>query len=109
MDELFQLCESFFAKKFEECAGFASGDDQAVDGVELLGLFDEHDLGAELFEPAAVGVEIALQGQNSDFHGGIDSSGWGIQGRACPRAKLQRVPVRHRLFHFRAVRANPGG
>jgi hypothetical protein len=27
-------------------------------------------LGAQLFEPAAVGVEIALQGQDSDFHGG---------------------------------------
>jgi hypothetical protein len=35
----------------------------------LFGLFDEHYLGAQLFEPAAVGVEIALQGQDSDFHG----------------------------------------
>jgi len=26
------------------------------------GLFDEHNLGTQLFEPAAVSVEVALQG-----------------------------------------------
>jgi len=61
-NELLELFESGFAKKFEEGAGFASGDDEAVDCVELLGLLDEHDICAELFEPAAVGVKIALQG-----------------------------------------------
>jgi hypothetical protein len=35
----------------------------------LLGLFDEDNFGAEFFEAAAMGVEIALQGQDSDFHG----------------------------------------
>ena len=34
----------------------------------MLGLFNEHDFGAEFFEAAAVGVEIALQGEHSDFH-----------------------------------------
>ncbi len=68
-DELFEFFESFLAEEFEECAGFAARDDESVDGVELLGLFDEDDFGAELFETAAVGVEIALQGQDSDFHG----------------------------------------
>jgi len=60
-DEFFQLRESFFSEKFQERPGLASGDDQAVDVVELFGLFDEHNFGAELLEPAAVRVEIALQ------------------------------------------------
>jgi hypothetical protein len=68
VDEIFQLFESIFAEKFEEGAGFAAGDDEAIDGVELLGLFNEDDFGAEFFETPAVGVEIALQGQDSDFH-----------------------------------------
>jgi hypothetical protein len=46
----------------------------------LLGLFDKENFGAEFFEAAAVGVEIALQGQDSDFHAGIDFSGWGFVG-----------------------------
>ena len=33
-----------------------------------FGLLDEHNFGAQLFEPAAVGVEIALQGQDTDGH-----------------------------------------
>ena len=36
--------------------------------VELLGLLDEHNFGAQLLEPEAVSVEIALQGQDTDFH-----------------------------------------
>ena len=76
VDEIFQLGEAFFAEKFQERAGFAAGDDEAVDGVELLGLFDEDDFGAEFFEAEAMGVEIALQGQDSNFHGGLDFSGW---------------------------------
>ena len=63
-DELFQLFETFFSQQFQERAGFAAGDYQAIDVVELFGLFDEHNFGAQLFEPAAVGVEIALQGLN---------------------------------------------
>jgi len=34
----------------------------------LLGLLDQHNFGSQLFEPAAVRVEIALQGQDSDGH-----------------------------------------
>ena len=45
-----------------------SGNDQAIDLVQLLGLLDEHNFGSQLFEPAAVRVEIALQGQDSDGH-----------------------------------------
>ena len=68
VDELFELFESGLAEQFQEGAGLAAGDDEAVDGVELLGLFYEDNFGTELFEPAAVGVEIALQGQDSDCH-----------------------------------------
>jgi len=67
-DELPELLESGVAEKLEEGAGFASGDDEAIDVVELFGLFDEHNFCAQLFKPAAVSVEIALQGQDSDSH-----------------------------------------
>ena len=61
-DELFELFESGFAEELQESAGLAAGNDEAVDLVKLLRLFDEQDFGAQLFEPAAVGIEIALQG-----------------------------------------------
>ncbi len=62
MDELFQLFESGFAEQLEKCAGFAAGNHQAVNLVELFRLSDEHNFRAQLFEPFAVRVEIALQG-----------------------------------------------
>ena len=65
--ELLEPFESGSTKELEECAAFASGDDEAVDRVELLGLLDEHNLGAQLLEPAAVGVKIALQSKDSDL------------------------------------------
>jgi hypothetical protein len=68
VDERFKFFKSGFAEKLEESAGFSAGDDQAVNFIELLGLSDEHDVGAELLEPEAVGIEIALQGQDTDFH-----------------------------------------
>ena len=46
VDEIFQLCESFFAEKLKEGTGFAARDDETVDGIELLGLFDEDNFGA---------------------------------------------------------------
>lgn len=61
-DKLLQFFESGFAKKLEEGAGFASRDDKAVNLIELLGFFDEHNCSAQLFKPAAVRVKIALQG-----------------------------------------------
>ena len=79
VDEVFQLGESIFAEKFEEGAGLSAGDDEAIDGVKLLGFFDEDDFGAEFFETAAVGVEITLQGQDSYFHNGCWA--WGVGSR----------------------------
>ena len=60
--EIFELREPVFTEQLEECTRLASGNDQAVDGIELLRLFDEDDLRAQLFKPSAVGVEISLQG-----------------------------------------------
>src|SRR2546427_11633199 len=60
--ELFELFESSFSEQLEEGAGFAAGDDETVDFVELLGLFYGHDFSPQLLEPFAVRVEIALQG-----------------------------------------------
>ena len=66
--ELLQFFESGLAQEFEESAGFAAGNDQTVELIQLLGPFHEHNLGTQLFEPAAVGVEISLQGQDTDDH-----------------------------------------
>ena len=66
--KILQLSESGIAEEFQKSSGFASGDYEAVDLVELLRLFNEDDFGAEFFEAAAVGVKIALQGQDSDDH-----------------------------------------
>ena len=67
-DKFFQLRESGFAEKFQECARLSTRNDQAVDFIQLTGLFDEHNLSAQLFEPFAVSVEIALEGEDPDFH-----------------------------------------
>ena len=61
-DKLFQLFESGLAQQIQEGSGFAPRNHQAVDLVELLGLLDEHNFGTQLFKPAAVRVEITLQG-----------------------------------------------
>jgi len=61
MHELLQLLESGFAQQFKKRARFSTGDYQAVDLVELLGLLDEHNFSAQLFEPTAVRVEITLE------------------------------------------------
>src|SRR6201993_3387401 len=70
-DELFELFETARTEQFEEGARLASGNDEAVERIELLGFFDQHNFGAQLFEPATVRVEIALQGEDSDLHGEI--------------------------------------
>jgi len=61
-NELFELLEAIRAKQFEEGAGLPAWDHEAVDVVKLLGLLNEGDFGPQLFEPAAVCVEITLQG-----------------------------------------------
>ena len=61
-DKLFQLFEPGLAQQIQEGSGFAPRNHQAVDLVELLGLLDEQNFGTQLFKPAAVRVEITLQG-----------------------------------------------
>jgi hypothetical protein len=62
VDELFELFESGFAEQLEKCAGFAAGDYQTIDLVELLRPSDQHNLSTQLLEPFAMRVEIALKG-----------------------------------------------
>lgn len=69
MDELLQFLESSFPEKLQDRPRFAAWNHEPVDCVELLGFSDEHNISAEFFETAAVGIEIPLQGQNSNFHG----------------------------------------
>ncbi len=59
----------FDGQQFQERGGFAAGDDEAVDVVEVFGLADEGDRRSEFFEAAAVGVEIALECEDTDGHG----------------------------------------
>src|ERR1019366_1741745 len=50
-DKLLELFEAGFAEEFEERPGFAAGDNEATDFIELLGFFDEHNLSAQLLKP----------------------------------------------------------
>ncbi len=59
-DEVFQLFESSFAQQLEKRSRLAAGDDQAVDVIQLLGPFDEHNFSAQFFEPSAMGIEVTL-------------------------------------------------
>ena len=40
---------------------------KTIDFVQLLTLFDQHNFGAQLFEPATVSVKVALQGVTASF------------------------------------------
>ena len=62
VDKQLELFESGFTEEFEERPGFAAGDNEATDFIELLGFFDEHNLSAQFLKPFAMCVEIALQG-----------------------------------------------
>ncbi len=55
------LSKKFLGQQFQERGGFAAGNDEAVDVVEVFGFADEGDRRPEFFEAAAVGVEIALE------------------------------------------------
>src|SRR5271166_1627609 len=69
LHEISQPRESFFTEQLEECSRLASGNDEAVEVVQLLGLFYQDNFRAEFFESAAMRVKIALQCEDSDFHG----------------------------------------
>jgi len=56
-------------EQLEEGAGFPTRDHQAVDSLELFRVFHQHNFRAQFFESLAMGLKIALQRQNSDFHG----------------------------------------
>jgi hypothetical protein len=77
--KIFQLFETCLAEQLEECAGFPAGDHEAVDGIELLGFLDQHDSGAEFFQALAVGVEVALEGEDADRRWSLVVGRW--QGR----------------------------
>ena len=56
------------AEQLQKRARLATGNHQPVDALEVFRIADEHDLGPQLFQPAAVRVEISLQGKNTDLH-----------------------------------------
>src|SRR6266404_5618111 len=59
--EILQLRESVFTEQLEKGPRLAAGDYQAVDLIQLLGLFHQYNFGTEFFETAAVRVEVSLQ------------------------------------------------
>ena len=59
--------EAVALEKFEEGGGFAAGDDESVDAVELLGLADEDRFGTGFAQGGGVGFVVALDGENADF------------------------------------------
>jgi hypothetical protein len=70
-NKLFELLETSVSQKLKKCAGFPSGNDEAVDAIELCWIFDEHNLRAEFLKPPPMGVEITLQSENADPQGGL--------------------------------------
>src|SRR6185437_4528071 len=58
--ELLELLKTFFPKKVQKCARFASGNNQAINVVELLRLFHQHHRRAQFFQPFAMRIKIAL-------------------------------------------------
>lgn len=66
--ELLELLKTSIAQQLEKCTGLAAGDDQTVDLVQLLRLFYQLNVSAQLFEPSTVSVEIALQCQYTNSH-----------------------------------------
>jgi hypothetical protein len=82
--KLLQLGQTLLAEKLQKCARFSTGDDKAIEPVELVRISDERDFRAELFEADAVGVEISLQRQDSDFHAGLILMDRGRQRAAVP-------------------------
>src|SRR2546430_1459327 len=65
-NELFQLMKSGFPQQVQKSSTLSARYDQAVDLVQLLGFLHQHNFRAQLLEPFAVGVEIALESKNTD-------------------------------------------
>ncbi len=57
MDEGAKSLKDVLGQQLQERGGFAAGDDEAVDAIEVVGLADEGDGRPEFFEAAAVSVE----------------------------------------------------
>jgi len=68
-DESLELLKSSFSQQLQKRARLAAGNDEPVELIELFRFFDEHNFGAQLFEPLTVRVKIPLQCQHPDFHG----------------------------------------
>jgi hypothetical protein len=68
VDEVAETLEHLRRKQFQERCGFAAGDNKAVDMVEVFGFADERDRRPKFFEAAAMGIKIALECEDTDFH-----------------------------------------
>lgn len=67
-DEFFQFREALFPEDLQERSRLASRDDEAVDFLQLFRLADEHYVSAKLLKAVLVGVEIALNSEDSNLH-----------------------------------------
>ena len=57
--------EAVSLEEFEKGGGFAAGDDESVDAVELLGLADKNWFGSGFTQGRGVRLEVALDGEDT--------------------------------------------
>ncbi len=68
VDEVAEALEQFFGQQFQKRGGFATGNDEAVDVVEVFGFADKGYGRAKFLEAATMRIEITLQSQYTDIH-----------------------------------------
>src|SRR5262249_62077317 len=62
------LEEAVFLKKVQERGGFAAGNDDSVDRIQLLRLAHQRDFPAQLLQSSFVRFVVTLDGKNADVH-----------------------------------------
>ena len=62
------VVETFFLEELELRGAFAAGEDEAVAALEIGDGADFDGFRAEFVEHGGVGVEVALDGEDADFH-----------------------------------------
>src|ERR1019366_4039727 len=66
--EITQLLKSFFTEELQKGTRLAPWNNQAIDLAELLRFADEYNFCAQFFQAAAMRIEIALEGKNTNLH-----------------------------------------
>jgi hypothetical protein len=97
-NKLLQLFKSLFAQQVQKRSTLAAGDDKTVDLVQLFRLSHHHNFRTQLLEPFAVGIEIALESQNADFHNKAKDKPFNHIGHEGTQRKPCRALVNCRFY-----------